>query len=400
MVAPILEYTQTVMNALLYNEQKVVRGVASVVMSSGVNGNDLDKVLDVFQRYESNPAIDDRTRNLGFHMSVCPGPTDGMDEVSILAFICEHMKNLGYGDQPYVVYRHNDIEREHYHVVSVRVDEKGKAINDSYSHYNAMESLRSLAPKYGFHIGADPARKTLSERSVEPAFLDMNRDGVMDQIDANFRETLEYEFNDFTEFAAAMRSWGIEASVVEREAGERKKRMLRFKALDEKGRSRSRYLFVDGRSKYHFEAEERLEKTLAENLRKPRTESKLIWLREAVRYCHERSTSLDDFYVKLSSCGITPYSLSKTEKGVHKARKLTNLVLVDHRNRISLSLPRIGGVVGMAELQGMQKKGETEPLSEQQVREVRAAAEAQVLAIARQKVSETEGKAVTHAPHL
>lgn len=400
MVTPILEYSKSVMGALLYNEQKVARGVASVVMSSGVNGNDLDKVLDVFQRYESNPAIDDRTRNLGFHLSVCPGVSDGMDEVSVLAFICEHMKNLGYGNQPYVVYRHNDIEREHYHVVSVRVDEKGKVISDSYTHYNAMESLRSLAPKYGFHIGADPARKTLSERHVEPAFLDMNKDNIMDQINADFNETLEYEFSDFTEFAAAMRSWGIAASITEREAGERKKRMLLFKALDERGRSRSRYLFIDRRCEYHFEAEERLEKALAENIRKARTESKLIWLREASRYCYERASCLDDFYVKLTSCGITPFSLSRTEKGVRKARRLANLVLVDQRNRISLSLPKIGGVVGMAQLESMQKKGQTAPLSEQEVRQVRAAAEAQVLALARQKVSEAETPAVKHTPHL
>ena len=344
MVTPILEYSRSVVGVLMYNEQKVARGVASLVMSSGVNGYELDKLLDVFDRYESNPAIDDRTQNLGFHLTVCPGPTDRMDETSVLAFICEHMKNLGYENQPYVVYRHNDIEREHYHVVSVRVDEQGKVINDSFSHRKALESLKDLAPKYGFHIGADPTRKGLSGERLQPAFLDMNKDHV------NFREVLEYEFNDFTEFAAAMRSWGIEASIAEREDGEKKRRLLRFKALDREGKSRSRYLFVDGKSGYHLRAEKDMEKVLAGNNRKPRTPAKLIWLRTAVQFCYQRSASLEDFYAKLSSCGISPYSLSKTESGVRKSRKLTNLVLVDQQNRISLNLPRIGGPVGMAQL--------------------------------------------------
>jgi len=400
MVTPILEYSRSVMGVLLYNEQKVARGVASLVMSSGVNGYELDKLLDVFDRYETNPAIDDRTQNLGFHLSVCPGPTDRMDETSVLAFICEHMKNLGYEKQPYVVYRHNDIEREHYHVVSVRVDQNGKVINDSFSHLKALESLKELAPKYGFHIGTDPARKELSGEKMQPAFLDMNKDHVMDQIDANFQEVLEYEFNDFTEFAAAMRSWGIEASIAEREADEKKKRLLRFKAIDREGKSRSRYLFVEGRSGYHMKAEKKMEKILAGNNRKPRTPAKLIWLRTAVQYCYERSASLEDFYTKLSSCGISPYSLSKTEKGVRKSRKLTNLILVDQRNRISQNLPRIGGSVGVAQLASLEKKGRAVPLSEEEVRQARALAVAEVRRIAPETVPEKEERGAKYTPRL
>ena len=52
MVTPILEYSRSVVGVLMYNEQKVARGVASLVMSSGVNGYELDKLLDVFDRGE------------------------------------------------------------------------------------------------------------------------------------------------------------------------------------------------------------------------------------------------------------------------------------------------------------------------------------------------------------
>lgn len=39
------------------------------------------------------------------------------------------MESLGYGQQPYVVFRHRDIARTHLHIVSVRVDESGKKID-------------------------------------------------------------------------------------------------------------------------------------------------------------------------------------------------------------------------------------------------------------------------------
>jgi hypothetical protein len=43
------------------------------------------------------------------------------------------MKHLGYGNQPYLVYKHADLERVHFHIVSTRIDcETGKKIKDNY----------------------------------------------------------------------------------------------------------------------------------------------------------------------------------------------------------------------------------------------------------------------------
>lgn len=48
----------------------------------------------------------------------------------------------------YIVYRHNDIGREHLHVVSVRVDETGRAISDSYEHERSMAVCRELEQQF------------------------------------------------------------------------------------------------------------------------------------------------------------------------------------------------------------------------------------------------------------
>jgi len=32
------------------------------------------------------------------------------------------MKRMGYGHQPYFVYKHKDVERTHFHIVSTRID--------------------------------------------------------------------------------------------------------------------------------------------------------------------------------------------------------------------------------------------------------------------------------------
>ena len=91
--------------------------------------------------------------NVTFHMSVNPSETDRKnDEATVVAMIDEIMDGMGYKNQPYKIYRHNDIDREHYHVVSVRVGENGKKINDSFERLKLLSVVRGLSLKYGFTI--------------------------------------------------------------------------------------------------------------------------------------------------------------------------------------------------------------------------------------------------------
>ena len=71
------------------------------------------------------------------------------------------MRKLGYGDQPYLVYKHTDIDRHHIHIVGLRVDENGKPLNDKFEHRRSKQITRELEQKYNLH----PAeRKERAER--------------------------------------------------------------------------------------------------------------------------------------------------------------------------------------------------------------------------------------------
>jgi hypothetical protein len=58
------------------------------------------------------------------------------------------MELMGYGDQPYVVFKHTDIERTHIHIVSTCVDRYGKKLSDSYEKLRSMNACRALEQKY------------------------------------------------------------------------------------------------------------------------------------------------------------------------------------------------------------------------------------------------------------
>ena len=38
----------------------------------------------------------------------------------------EYLEKMGFGNQPYLVFKHEDIDRHHLHIVTVRVDENGR----------------------------------------------------------------------------------------------------------------------------------------------------------------------------------------------------------------------------------------------------------------------------------
>ena len=61
------------------------------------------------------------------------------------------MQKMGYGDQPYIVFKHKDIDREHLHIVSLRVDEQGRKLPHDFEARRSMEILRDLERKYGLH---------------------------------------------------------------------------------------------------------------------------------------------------------------------------------------------------------------------------------------------------------
>ncbi len=58
------------------------------------------------------------------------------------------MEKMGYGNQPFIAFIHEDIDRHHLHIVSVRVDEKGKKLDHNFEYRKSMEICRHLEQKY------------------------------------------------------------------------------------------------------------------------------------------------------------------------------------------------------------------------------------------------------------
>ena len=139
--------------ALRYNKEKVDKDEAEVLFWQKMlepfdkyGQLDIDTCMESFWPYlEANR----RTTNTVFHASLNPSPEDKLTDEQLREIAREYMERMGYGNQPYIVFKHKDIERQHLHIVSLRVDEQGRKISDSREYDRSMSVLRESDRKYG-----------------------------------------------------------------------------------------------------------------------------------------------------------------------------------------------------------------------------------------------------------
>ena len=119
---------------------------------------DIDACMESFWPYlEANR----RTTNTVFHASLNPSPEDRLTDEQLRKIACEYMERMGYGNQPYIVFKHKDIERQHLHIVSLRVDEQGRKLPHDFEARRSMEILRDLERKYNLHrVSRERSRPT------------------------------------------------------------------------------------------------------------------------------------------------------------------------------------------------------------------------------------------------
>ena len=152
MVAKITVGT-SLYGALAYNGRKINEGEGKLLATNRIfdDGNgkvDVAQAEKDFLRYMPRNV---RTRNKVIHISLNPHPDDRLTDVELEQLAREYLERLGYGNQPYLVFKHEDIDRHHLHIVSVNVDEQGRRLNKAFIHRRSKRATTELEKKYGLH---------------------------------------------------------------------------------------------------------------------------------------------------------------------------------------------------------------------------------------------------------
>ncbi|MFR9546813.1 MAG: conjugal transfer protein MobB [Rikenellaceae bacterium] len=196
--------------ALGYNMRKVEKGEAKILGTNGIScpqGEEFSRV-DIMRDFELHMPQRYRTENPVFHVSLNPHPADILSDVELSAIAEKYMERMGYGSQPYIIYKHEDIDRHHTHVLSVRVDSEGKKINDKFERRRSKTITRDLEQKYGLHS----AEKQSKSQKYELQMVVVSMGDVKSQVENVVRGVNEkYHFTSFAEYNAVLSKFNVVA---------------------------------------------------------------------------------------------------------------------------------------------------------------------------------------------
>jgi len=221
--------------ALHYNEAKVDEGNASIILLHKMQEtvNNKYTVAQLMRSFEPYLAANKKTEKPALHISLNPDPNDQVSDMRFMQMAEQYMREMGYGAQPYVVFKHQDIERTHIHIVSTNVDRNGRKISDQYEKKRSMDACRTLEQHFGLQVATSKTKQNNQELLRPVLYRSGN---IKSQVAAVVRHLPKYyRFSTFGTYNALLSLFNITAEQVKGEAGSQTRQGLLYFAIDEKG---------------------------------------------------------------------------------------------------------------------------------------------------------------------
>ena len=226
--------TENLGGALGYNFKKVEKEEASILLAQGLyqNKEGTYTMAEVFADMQALIPEKCRTKKTVFHCSLNPHPDEKLSDELLAQIAKEYMEALGYGKQPYIVFKHNDIAREHIHIVSLRVDNNRRKINDKFEGKRSKLITDALERKYNLI----PSSKVSEKAVTETPKVDTTKGNIKAQVASVVRTVLKhYRFCSLGELNAILSRYHLTVEEVKTEFRGKKYDGLVYVPTDDKG---------------------------------------------------------------------------------------------------------------------------------------------------------------------
>ena len=226
--------TENLGGALGYNFKKVEKGEANILLAAELYQSKEGRYTmeDVLADMEALIPKNCRTKKTVFHCSLNPHPDEKLSDERLTQIAKEYMEALGYGNQPYIVFKHNDIAREHIHIVSLRVDSRGQKINDRFEKRRSKQITDALEKRFGLI----PSSKVVDKAVEETPKIDTTQRNIKEQVASALRMVLKhYKFCSLGELNAILSQYHLAVEEVKTEFRGKKYDGLVYVPTDDKG---------------------------------------------------------------------------------------------------------------------------------------------------------------------
>ena len=162
MIAQI-SHTGNTAGIIMYHDKKMQNGVATI--SQNINASSRNNIQASLNSYnifsnEKSPTVH---ISINFHSDDRPKLSDD----TYREIGKKYLEEMGYGDQPYIVYKHKDQAHPHVHIVTSRIKDNGNKIPNWGERYRSQNISRKLEVIYNLTQVASLKNSNKEARSLE-----------------------------------------------------------------------------------------------------------------------------------------------------------------------------------------------------------------------------------------
>jgi len=235
----VIHFSKGFNRVLNYNEQKVSEQVAVCLDAVNYPKNVADLSLNQkLKRLQNQAALNERTTVNSVHISLNFDPSEQLSDNKLNEIAGVYMEKIGFGEQPYLLYRHDDAGHPHVHIVTTNIKADGKRIELHNLGKNQSEKARKeIEITYGLLKAEDAKQREKYELNpVSAAKVRYGKSATKRAITTVLNKVLkEYKYTSLPELNAVLKQYNICADRGSTNSRIYQHNGLTYRILDEKG---------------------------------------------------------------------------------------------------------------------------------------------------------------------
>ena len=223
----------SIYGALAYNAEKINKEKGRLldtnkIYNDGSGSVNIHKAHEDFKRWMPTAT---RTEKPMVHISLNPHPDDHPTDAELTQIAREYMEKMGFGDMPFLIFKHEDIERHHVHIVALRVKTDGTCISDRNNFYRSKDICRELEKKYNLR----PSEREKISPDTPIRKIDISGDIKRQVANTVKMVGMRYKFQTLGEFNAILSLYNVRAEQTDGRVNGREYHGLVYFATDDSG---------------------------------------------------------------------------------------------------------------------------------------------------------------------
>lgn len=314
--------------AIVYNGEKINKEKGRVldtnkIYNDGSGNIDIHRAFEDFKRWMPQHTRAEKTM---MHISLNPHPDDRLSEMQYTQLAHEYMEKMGFAEMPYIIVKHEDIDRHHIHIVALRVRPDGSCISDKNNFYRSKEITRELEKKYGLHTAE--RQKITPDMPIKK--IDPSGDIKRQVANTVKMVGMRYKFHTIGEYNAILGLYNIRSEQTDGRVNGREYHGLVYFATDDNGKTIASPFKASRLGKFASRT------AIDGRMERAKDKIDLRPTRQSVSEAMAESSGKDDFIAKLKERSID-LILRYTDTG-----RIYGATFIDHNTRTVLNGSRLG----------------------------------------------------------